>query len=49
MAVFTTTTFNSTVLYTCNPGYQLFGMEMRTCTESGVWTGGEPSCHSEYI
>ena len=44
-AIVTTTTYNSVVSYTCDPGYDLFGVETRTCDESGVWTDGEPSCH----
>ena len=38
------TTYNSTATYSCNTGYTLTGDDMRTCMESGLWSGSEPIC-----
>ena len=38
------TTFSSTAIYSCNTGYALTGDDMRTCLESGRWSGSEPTC-----
>ena len=43
VAVFDTT-FNSTANYSCNAGYTLRGVAMRTCIASGLWSGSEPKC-----
>ncbi|XP_067173325.1 LOW QUALITY PROTEIN: complement factor B-like, partial [Apteryx mantelli] len=32
------------VRYRCRPGLRLLGSAERVCTESGVWSGTEPSC-----
>ncbi|XP_064386119.1 sushi, von Willebrand factor type A, EGF and pentraxin domain-containing protein 1-like isoform X4 [Halichondria panicea] len=34
----------STATYTCNPGYQMTGLMVRTCTASGWSTGDDPVC-----
>ncbi|XP_033637046.1 sushi, von Willebrand factor type A, EGF and pentraxin domain-containing protein 1-like isoform X1 [Asterias rubens] len=37
-------TFNSSVVYTCDKGYQLFRKPVRTCLADGTWSGVEPVC-----
>lgn len=44
----TTRTIDSVANYTCNPGYALVGNDMRTCLETGIWSGEEPTCTSKY-
>ena len=34
-----------TVTYFCNKGYQLIGIESRTCQSNGEWSGIQPSCN----
>ncbi|XP_052242137.1 sushi, von Willebrand factor type A, EGF and pentraxin domain-containing protein 1-like isoform X2 [Dreissena polymorpha] len=34
----TTTTYNSTVIYSCNPGYIMFGESSITCLDTGNWS-----------
>ncbi len=45
------TTSNKTVggvaNYSCDYGYRLYGVSIRTCTNSGVWSGSPPSCICE--
>ncbi|KAH3724488.1 hypothetical protein DPMN_050305 [Dreissena polymorpha] len=41
---FHNTTANSTVQYTCNPGYDLIGMSTISCLESGTWNSLEANC-----
>ncbi|GAB6024202.1 hypothetical protein CHUAL_008903 [Chamberlinius hualienensis] len=36
--------YNSRVKYICMDGYELSGRSMRTCRESGLWSGTLPSC-----
>ena len=38
------TTSGSTATYTCDSGYQLSGDQTRTCQNTGVWSGEEPTC-----
>ena len=45
--MFMTTTYTSTADYTCDTGYNLVGVDQRTCTAAGTWTDGEPTCQSE--
>ncbi len=42
-----TTTFGSMATYSCNPGYQMTGLMVRTCTASGWSTGDDPVCTGE--
>ena len=35
---------NSLATYSCNTGYTLTGDDMRTCLETGLWSGSEPIC-----
>ena len=44
----TNTTFNSVATYSCNTGYNLTGDNMRTCLETGFWSGSDPTCSSKY-
>ena len=34
----------TTVRYSCNVGFQLSGNRVRTCLESGLWSGQAPNC-----
>ena len=45
--MFTTTTYLSIANYTCDTGYNLVGVDQRTCTAAGIWGDGEPTCQSE--
>uniref|UniRef100_A0A8D0GC18 Sushi, von Willebrand factor type A, EGF and pentraxin domain containing 1 n=1 Tax=Sphenodon punctatus TaxID=8508 RepID=A0A8D0GC18_SPHPU len=38
--------YGSMVLYTCYPGYELFGSAMLACQEDGMWNGSAPVCIS---
>ena len=42
-------TFESTVTYTCNPGYTLQGDNRRTCMANKLWSGRAPTCNRELI
>ena len=33
-----------TCTFTCNDGYELSDSDSRTCTDTGVWNGTEPTC-----
>ena len=37
-------TSGSTATYTCNTGYQLTGLQTRTCLSNGIWSGQAPTC-----
>ena len=37
-------TTGSTATYTCDSDYQLTGDQTRTCLNTGVWSGQEPTC-----
>ena len=37
-------TFNSTVTYTCDVGFEQSGSITRQCTVSGNWSGSTPTC-----
>ena len=41
-------TVGSTVNFTCNDGYIIFGPATRNCTSLGSWTGITPSCISMF-
>ena len=45
--IFTSTTFGSIATYNCFPGYNLIGVEQRTCEANGEWSGEEPTCQSK--
>ena len=38
------TLYNSTATYSCEDGYSLVGVPVRTCLSSGNWSGDTPSC-----
>ena len=40
----TGTTFGETATYSCNPGYNLVGDNIRACQATGNWSGSEPTC-----
>ncbi len=39
----------STATYICDSGFVLFGDDIRTCSEEGVWSKDEPTCQREYM
>uniref|UniRef100_A0A1X7VHY5 Sushi domain-containing protein n=1 Tax=Amphimedon queenslandica TaxID=400682 RepID=A0A1X7VHY5_AMPQE len=41
---YNTTTVNSTATYSCENGYNLVGVSVRTCQSSGNWSGSPPYC-----
>ena len=43
----TGTTYNSEAVYLCNTGFIMTGNRMRTCNESGSWSGTIPMCTGE--
>ena len=47
MATITTTTFNSTAIYSCDTGYTLNGGSTRTCQSDRTWSGSAPTCEGE--
>lgn len=44
MVVVPSTTFGSTVTYSCDLGYRLVGLAARTCGADGQWSNGVPFC-----
>ena len=38
------TVFQSVANYTCDNGYNLVGIQSRTCESSAIWSGHEPMC-----
>lgn len=38
------TLYRSVIMYVCNYGYFLVGVQNRTCQVNGVWSGQPPSC-----
>ncbi|KAH3724511.1 hypothetical protein DPMN_050330 [Dreissena polymorpha] len=38
------TTVNSTIQYTCNPGYDQIGMSTISCLETGNWSSLATTC-----
>ncbi len=42
-----TTTFGSTVHYSCFEGYIFEGDETRVCLSDGEWSESQPTCTSE--
>ena len=47
--IFSQTTFNSIVMYTCNTNYMLSGEAMRICQADGTWSGSLPTCEGELM
>ncbi len=46
--MFTVTTYNSIVTYSCNTGYlEVGGTTSRTCQDDGNWSDSAPSCQSK--
>ena len=43
----TTYEVGGTATYTCNlySGFELFGVQNRTCLSNGTWSGLEPTCN----
>ena len=44
---YSTTTFKSKVMYTCQPGYMPEGDRTITCLASGQWSASAPVCRRE--
>ena len=42
------TTVGSDATYTCDPGFMLIGNMIRICQASGIWSGDEPVCQSQF-
>ena len=42
-----TFTFDSTVHYTCDDGFNLIGDKSRNCLPGGNWSGDLPTCQSK--
>lgn len=38
------TTYDEMANYTCDAGYDLIGVQTRTCLQDGNWSDAEPSC-----
>ena len=38
------TVFQSVANYTCDNGYNLVGIQSRTCESNAMWSGAEPEC-----
>ena len=36
-----------TAMYSCNPGYELDGVDTLTCGDDGVWSAAPPVCIRE--
>ena len=41
---FSSTIYNSVATYICDSGYALIGDNMRTCLDTGLWSGSAPTC-----
>ncbi len=46
--VFSSTTFRSIARYSCESGFGLVGVTVRTCEANGEWSGTAPTCQSEH-
>ncbi len=50
MVTTSATTFPSgEATYSCDEGYNLAGMETRSCQDSGSWSGEPATCESTYV
>ena len=45
--MYSNTTFESTVEYTCQPGYMREGARTITCMANGQWSASAPVCNRE--
>ena len=45
--MYSSTTFKSTVTYTCKPGYMRKGNRTITCLANGQWNASAPVCNRE--
>ena len=46
---YNSTLYLSQVNYSCDPGHELMGGNVtRVCLLSGMWSGEDPVCQSEY-
>ena len=43
------TMFQSVANYTCDNGYNLVGVQSRTCESSAIWSGNEPMCEGTTV
>ena len=43
------TTFGQTANYSCDTGYNLVGNSLRTCQDTGVWSGSTPGSQGTFI
>lgn len=43
------TTVGSIAMYSCNTGYMLSGDRTRTCQDTGMWSGTQPTCQREFV
>ena len=43
------TTYDSSITYECNLGYNMMGSDTITCQSSGQWSGPIPTCYSKYF
>ena len=46
---FSSRTVGSQASYFCDPGYQLMGVLLRICEDSGKWSDSEPNCIRESV
>ena len=44
---YSSTTFGSTVMYSCQPGYMRVGGNTITCLATGQWNASAPDCNRE--
>ena len=44
MVTWTGLTPDSTATYTCDTGFELNGVETRTCLNNGTWSDDAPTC-----
>ena len=49
MIIMTSNTVGSQAFHQCNPGFSLSGLSIRECTNSGQWSGAEPTCTRKLI
>ena len=40
---------DDTAAYSCASGYRLDGDEVRTCLQTGMWSGSDPTCEGTVI